>query len=485
MASLPSITGNKCDSMTDQAGDDVARTVLAQFNRLPKKGKPTIKGNGHREWTVLAGITLSNSANPNQQLECVALGTGLKCLPKIHMNHCGTAVNDSHAEVVCRRNLQRYLMLQVINCIQGKASALEPSTDAQMKEDHMPFRLRQGLEFHMYASQSPCGDASMHALDIATSHNLMPHDDDRSRLQGHCDRKPNAGSINNQDTLHQTTKRDLTDIYSPDSLPEMGTTQKYKRKHDDAAAMVSQPKSTGKGSCKTNAYVSTEVVLRGRTDFSSFGRLRTKPGRPDAPPTLCMSCSDKIAKWNAIGLSGALVSLLIPPIHISSLVVGDLFDKAALQSSLVDRVKCSRLIRFKQTTEQFEWAQSSGSISADAALSWCAGEPPEAIVQGRKQGAGKKGGVWLPNSYARICKAETGKLFMTVLHHCPEEIRTQILERAECNGPDGVIYRKLKSSAIAYQQTKSDLYCSGGALEGWIVNEPTLEDFVVASDIPI
>ncbi|KAF8974701.1 hypothetical protein BDZ97DRAFT_1774944 [Flammula alnicola] len=37
------------------------------------------------------------------------------------------------------------------------------------------------------------------------------------------------------------------------------------------------------------------AASRGRDNYARLGVLRTKPGRADSPPTLCMSCSDKIA----------------------------------------------------------------------------------------------------------------------------------------------------------------------------------------------
>jgi tRNA-specific adenosine deaminase 1 len=59
------------------AGDDIARCVLASYDRLPQKCKPLERGPGSREWVPLAGIVLASGDDSNnvvRKLECVALG---------------------------------------------------------------------------------------------------------------------------------------------------------------------------------------------------------------------------------------------------------------------------------------------------------------------------------------------------------------------------------------------------------------------------
>jgi len=49
------------------------------------------------------------------------------------------------------------------------------------------------------------------------------------------------------------------------------------------------------------------------------GSLSTKPGR--GPAASSMSCSDKISRWNALGMQGGLLALLIAPVYLDAIVL--------------------------------------------------------------------------------------------------------------------------------------------------------------------
>jgi tRNA-specific adenosine deaminase 1 len=73
--------------------------------------------------------------------------------------------------------------------------------------------------------------------------------------------------------------------------------------------------------------------------YHVVGALRTKPGRGE--PTQSLSCSDKFARWNVVGLQGALLSLLLnEPLYFQSVIVGGggPFSEMSLKRAIIDRL---------------------------------------------------------------------------------------------------------------------------------------------------
>lgn len=86
------------------------------------------------------------------------------------MSQIGGALNDCHAEVVARRCLCEYLykQLELHTEEKGAESILEPAKKG--------FKLKQGIQFHLYINTAPCGDARI----------FSPHEDNDS-----IDKHPN------------------------------------------------------------------------------------------------------------------------------------------------------------------------------------------------------------------------------------------------------------------------------------------------------
>ena len=311
-------------------GDSVARAVLAQFAALPKNGKPQA-----HEHTVLAGIALSlpaaagscssssSSSQREQQLAVVAVGTGTKCLGASKRLPGGAAVNDCHAEVLCRRALLRWLYREMAEAVQlqqqrfqggrpGAAGAAAAGTrvlqlvaptaaGADASRDAFGgwrFQLQPGVALHLYVSQPPCGDASI--LDGAGGGAPGPG----PGQQGGCcqaqEVSPAAASgvgggmaaVDARRTGAKPLKRQRTDGPAGAQLPDGGGLQGEEPQEEAGLGVA--------------AATAPQWALPAQGEVEPYGAeqargvVRRKPGRGDA--TLSMACSDKLARWCLLGL---------------------------------------------------------------------------------------------------------------------------------------------------------------------------------------
>ncbi|OAA72214.1 tRNA-specific adenosine deaminase [Cordyceps fumosorosea ARSEF 2679] len=157
--------------MAASTADVVAEAVLAQFDKLPAKRKPKVRENGLHEWVPISGIVVEKDGN----FTCVSLATGMKCLPTNKIPECnGVGLHDWHAEILAIRTFNRYILDECARLVDGDSSDLIERTISS-SANARPFRLRGDVQLHMYASEAPCGDASMENL-MAAQEDASPWD---------------------------------------------------------------------------------------------------------------------------------------------------------------------------------------------------------------------------------------------------------------------------------------------------------------------
>ncbi|XP_072851156.1 double-stranded RNA-specific editase 1 isoform X5 [Pogona vitticeps] len=240
--------------------DAVARLVVDKFSNLTDNFTSP-----HARRKVLAGVVMTTGTDV-KDAQVISVSTGTKCINGEYMSDRGLALNDCHAEIIARRCLLKFLYAQLELLLSNKE---DQQKSIFIKSEQSGFKLKENVQFHLYISTSPCGDARI----------FSPHE---AAQEDQGDRHPNR---------------------------------------------------------KARGQLRTKIESgEGTIPVRSTATIQTWDGVLQGERLLTMSCSDKIARWNVLGIQGALLSLFVEPIYFSSIILGSLYHGDHLSRAVYQRI---------------------------------------------------------------------------------------------------------------------------------------------------
>lgn len=211
--------------------------------------------------------------------------------------------------------------------------------------------------------------------------------------------------------------------------------------------------SYGKLRCKVEAGEGTILS-------SDTSPVQTLDGLAAGQRLHTMSCSDKVARWNSLGVQGCLLSdILLQPIYFDTVTIGDMFQYEHMYRALYDRLSSIYLPRPFLQNKPFV-AKSKpvpeeliASRSLSSATDWfLPADRPEVI----NCAVGK----CLDGSASRLCKVEQARRFRKTCAIVGLTISNQLPTQT---------YSKMKLQCVRYQECKSNFmqHMSQKGLGSW------------------
>ena len=295
--------------------------------------------------TALAAFVLQIFEEEKETEFLVAsLGIGTKFLTKekILEDVEGECVRDMHAEVTARRGFVSFLYEQLEKCTEKEGSIV---FDRDLSGNK--FHLKTNVHIHFYTSSQPCGNACLKKFA-------------KNRKEG--------------DQYGTTSASICPDIaHAPKSFSAV--------REGEISLLLKGSPPASEGHAGRNRILSPTG-----THFVSQANF-------EASNSCVHTCSDKIARWNLLGLQGSLLRHFIPgTIHMRSCTIGRKFGRP-----FSERALCCRLQNIEMPTVNhpvllctsvkldesvYEGANAGAVFAETRCIAWAYGSSGASMIDG-------------------------------------------------------------------------------------------------------
>jgi len=315
----------------------------------------------------------------------------------------GDRIRDCHAEVLTRRAFRRYVSEELLRDLKERRRPAASSTssssawkctnlptpilervegdctgivDDDASSQQLSYRLRKGITLHFYCSSAPCGNAALKKFATLKRErfrcDLGPNewpDEGHEYVPGHSVSLGQFALLVKKDNADRgsgvsTTPTETTRHKNHGSGNEVWHGQKQEQKHQFSPPLKRTKASPrGKGrEAKWPMYRSDDWCPPGTAPVwaNGMGSIHC--------------CSDKLCRWNCLGLQGSLLSSwLDSPLYMATATVGRKLTAVTCRRALCCRVGKDARIETRSDDEHSESKLTSSrrqKFDSDATLSW-------------------------------------------------------------------------------------------------------------------
>ncbi len=343
--------------------------------------------------TCIATILAHYRGNENSHVDdnknrgmlwILSMGVGTKFLSELSLQQevetenqvgYGSRVRDMHAEVLARRAFRRQLTLEIqedLRKLEEEEGDCEPNTGPRSgssmsvlvrsqaeNSTTIRYALRRGVTLHMYTSSAPCGNATLkkfckmskerfrddlgpdewpdaphepppgHSIKLGEFSLLVKKNNANSTIENNNEVDANSLSDCNKRKNEEKSSNDVAGSQKadPSAADPVKTKKRARNQQEEPSSNKPSQKTAQRRGKPWPATLSDDWAPPGTTivRFPHKGSLHT--------------CSDKICRWNYLGLQGSLLAgILEEPLYLSTLTVGRKLSGAPCRRAICCRL---------------------------------------------------------------------------------------------------------------------------------------------------